>query len=424
MTIQQTAADEQARLSAVRRYDVLDTPPDGAFERITALAARLLDVPISIVSIVDADRIWFKSHHGMDAEQIPRLPGLCASAILGGQPWVVTDAAVDPRTLANPLVAGEFGLRFYAGVPLTTHDGHNLGTLCVIDHEPRPISEPDLATLRDLAALVMDELELRLSARRVVGLEAERRHNAEEVAGTLQRGLLPPELPHVRGLDIAARYHVADRERVGGDFYDVVPSEYGLAVVVGDVCGKGTRAAALTGTARWAVRTLTLGPWSPAAALHTVNQVLIAATESPERYCTVALAAVRAHHGGGATFTVALGGHPHPLLVRTDGSVEALGRTAPIVGCFAEATYVEVTATLRPGDFVVLYTDGMLEALVGHSVDDSPLADLFARGAGQNATEVADRIDAALRAGAHLGQAAREDEPLRDDAAFVVLRAA
>ena len=160
---------EAQRLAAVRRYDILDTPPDGAFDRVTRIAARIFAVPISIVSIVDADRIWFKSHHGLEVEEIPRGPGLCASAILHDDPWVLTDAKADPRSLANPLVAGDFGLRFYAGVPLRTRDGHNLGTLCVIDREPRPVTEEQIAQLRDLAAIVMDELELRLSAKRSIG---------------------------------------------------------------------------------------------------------------------------------------------------------------------------------------------------------------------------------------------------------------
>jgi two-component sensor histidine kinase len=159
-------ANEAERLAAVRRYDILDTPPDGAFDRVTRIAARLFDVPISIVSVVDSDRIWFKSHHGLDAKEIPRSPGLCASAILDSKPWVITDASVDPRSLTNPLVAGEFGLRFYAGAPLRTQDGFNLGTLCVIDHAPRPISQTDIEQLTDLAAIVMDELELRRAAKR------------------------------------------------------------------------------------------------------------------------------------------------------------------------------------------------------------------------------------------------------------------
>jgi PAS domain S-box-containing protein len=158
--------DERGRLAAVRRYDILDTPPDGAFDRITAIAARLFSVPIAIVSIVDDDRIWFKSRQGLEIDQIAREPGLCASAVLQTEPWILTDASRDVRALANPLVAGEFGLRFYAGVPLRTSDGHNLGTLCVMDREPRQVTEEQIAHLRDLAAIVMDEMELRLAARR------------------------------------------------------------------------------------------------------------------------------------------------------------------------------------------------------------------------------------------------------------------
>ena len=160
--------DEPQRMAAVRRYDILDTPPDGSFDRITAIAARRFNVPISIISIVDHDRIWFKSHHGVPVQQIPREPGLCASAIMSTEPHILTDAKIDPRSLANPLVAGEFGLRFYAGVPLRTSDGYNLGTLCIIDKEARPMDQGQIDDLRDLASVVMDQMELRLSARRAV----------------------------------------------------------------------------------------------------------------------------------------------------------------------------------------------------------------------------------------------------------------
>jgi hypothetical protein len=162
------AADEEGRMTAVRRYDLLDTPPDGAFDRITGLAARIFQVPIALVSVVDYDRIWFKSRHGLSAEQIDRDAGLCASAILHSEPWVISDARNDPRALANPLVAGEMGLQFYAGVPLTSRDGHNLGTLCVIDYEPREFTDAQIATLQDLAAMVMSELELRLDSRQAL----------------------------------------------------------------------------------------------------------------------------------------------------------------------------------------------------------------------------------------------------------------
>jgi two-component sensor histidine kinase len=160
--------NEADRMAAVRRYEILDTPPDGSFDRVTALAARRFGAPISIISIVDHDRIWFKSHHGVDVQQISREPGLCASAILSSEAHVLVDASTDVRSLANPLVAGDFGLRFYAGVPLQTADGFNLGTLCVIDKAPRPVEQAQIDDLRDLASLVVDQLELRLAARQAI----------------------------------------------------------------------------------------------------------------------------------------------------------------------------------------------------------------------------------------------------------------
>jgi signal transduction histidine kinase/CheY-like chemotaxis protein len=164
---------ETERLKALRRYEILDTPPDGAFDRITSIAARLFKVPIAIVSLVDSDRIWFKSHHGIDVRQIDREPGLCASAILSDEIYAITDASKDVRSLTNPLVVGEMGLRFYAAAPLRTRDGHNVGTLCVIDKKPRSISLEEKSILTDLAAVVMDEIELRLAAQKVGQLNTE-----------------------------------------------------------------------------------------------------------------------------------------------------------------------------------------------------------------------------------------------------------
>ncbi len=164
---------ESDRLHVLRRYEILDTPPDGAFDRITSIAARLFKVPIAIVSLVDRDRIWFKSRYGLDVEQIERSPGLCASAILSNDVYTIVDASKDVRSLTNPLVAGEMGLRFYAAAPLTTHEGYNLGTLCVIDKQPHSISEEQKSILTDLAAVVMDEIELRLAALKVAQLNIE-----------------------------------------------------------------------------------------------------------------------------------------------------------------------------------------------------------------------------------------------------------
>ncbi len=168
-------------MAAVARYEILDTPPDGAFDRITALAAHLFGTSIAIVSIVDNDRIWFKSHHGLDTEEVGRDPGLCASAILQEGPWVIENAAVDPQALSNPLVAGELGLQFYAGAPLRTHDGYNLGTLCVLDPEPREFSPAQARVLEDLAELVVHELDVRLEARRAVREFGDRERREERL---------------------------------------------------------------------------------------------------------------------------------------------------------------------------------------------------------------------------------------------------
>jgi two-component sensor histidine kinase len=186
-------SNEHKRISVLRRYDILDSPPDGSFDRITALAANLFDVPIAIISLVDTDRIWFKSHHGLEVEEIGRDLGLCASCIMQDTPWVLTDAKSDVRSLSNPLVAGEFGLRFYLGIPLQTHDGYNLGTLCVIDKRPREVTEREKSQLADLASVVMDEIELRLSARTTVAqlqkVVAEKELMAREVDHRAMNGL-------------------------------------------------------------------------------------------------------------------------------------------------------------------------------------------------------------------------------------------
>jgi two-component sensor histidine kinase len=203
--------NEFQRMAAVSRYEILDTPADGAFDRVTAMAARRFGVPISIISIVDHDRIWFKSGHGLDAKQIDREPGLCASAILRNEPHLLPDASKDIRSLANPLVAGDFGLRFYAGVPLQTSDGHNLGTLCVIDKEPRAITQDQIEDLKDLASLVMDQLEFRLSSIRAL---------AKADKALVQANLLSREIDHrvMNSLQfVSALLHLQGRKVTGAE---------------------------------------------------------------------------------------------------------------------------------------------------------------------------------------------------------------
>ncbi|MFE1745945.1 ATP-binding protein [Coleofasciculus sp. H7-2] len=173
MTTVPLPPNEIERLEALRRYNILDTPPEESFDRITALAARLFDVPIAIVSLVDKFRAWFKSCYGFDTREINREATMCSFAILSDDVLVVADTRKDPRFACMPYAISEPGIRFYAGAPLIAKDGFNLGTLCLVDSKPRhELSAEQRATLADLAAMVVDELELRLAAHKIAQMDA------------------------------------------------------------------------------------------------------------------------------------------------------------------------------------------------------------------------------------------------------------
>ncbi|GEM_PF-372106 len=164
MTMSEWAYDEVEgeRLTVLKRYNILDTAPEAAFDHLTALAASLLSAPIALISVVGEGRIWFKSHHGVELQQVARAPGLCDSAILQNQPLLITDIQADRCASGNPLVMGLPGLRFYLGVPLRTREGLNVGTLCVLDRIPRNVTTGQMIQLRELASIVVDHMESRL----------------------------------------------------------------------------------------------------------------------------------------------------------------------------------------------------------------------------------------------------------------------
>ena len=155
------ATSEAARLTALHRLQVLDTQPEPAFDRITAIARRLFRVPIALVSLIDEDRQWFKSKCGLDVPGTPRDQAFCIYTILDDTVFVVPDARANPTFAANPLVLGEPFIRFYAGAPLTVAPGVRLGSLCIIDTQPRPFDVADTRRLAGLAQIVVGELWLR-----------------------------------------------------------------------------------------------------------------------------------------------------------------------------------------------------------------------------------------------------------------------
>ena len=177
--------DQARRLAALDRYGVLDTPREDDFDDIARLAAQVCDAPIALISFVAEEEQWFKAHIGTDLDGTAIGDSVCAHAILGRDVLQIPDAAADPRTADSRLVTDGMGMRFYAGVPLTTDEGLPLGTLCVIDRRRRTLDEAQLRALRALARQVMTQLELR----RALRAEAEAVTRAERQAAQLARSL-------------------------------------------------------------------------------------------------------------------------------------------------------------------------------------------------------------------------------------------
>lgn len=169
MKIAPLPPDEPARLAELRKYDILDTEPDAAFEGMVQLARYICQTSIAAISLVDENRQWFKAIVGLGAKETTRDVAFCAHAILQDEPLVVPDALQDERFHDNPLVSGSPDIRFYAGVPLTTSSGYRLGTLCVIDHVPRQLLQEQMDAIKTLADSVMAHLDLRLSHKKIRG---------------------------------------------------------------------------------------------------------------------------------------------------------------------------------------------------------------------------------------------------------------
>lgn len=159
--------NEQKRLAELRKYNILDSEPEAIFESMVQLATYICQTPIAAISLIDENRQWFKAIVGIDAKETPRDIAFCAHAILQNDPLVVADALLDERFYDNPLVTGDPGIRFYAGVPLITSSGFYLGTLCVIDTIPRQLAHEQLDAVKTLADSVMAHLDLRLSHKEI-----------------------------------------------------------------------------------------------------------------------------------------------------------------------------------------------------------------------------------------------------------------
>ena len=155
--------NDEARLEALQGYQILDSQPEAYFNYIAVLAAKRFDAPVALISLVDKYRVWYKASIGMDnLQEVARKDSLCSLVILQDAVTIFNDALLEPCLLANPFVAGEFGLRFYAGAPIKTFDGIRLGAVCVIDRKAREFRQEDQIALEELATMAMHEIKQRL----------------------------------------------------------------------------------------------------------------------------------------------------------------------------------------------------------------------------------------------------------------------
>ncbi|MFJ4868591.1 PP2C family protein-serine/threonine phosphatase [Streptomyces sp. NPDC088757] len=390
---------DPARLAAVEATALLDTGPEEVFEDLASLAARITGSGRAFVTLVDAERSFWKACVGVDADAItdrqnPVGQSFCYFLIgLAGQPFIVNDAAADPRTADHPSV-GPMNIGAWAGYPLLDPDGRVLGSFCVIDDSPRAWSPADLTTLATLARSVAAEIHLRQS---LTAAKAAHQRSAD-LAHSLQTGLLPPRLRAIPGVEAAASYlpasnrHRTDIE-VGGDFYDLFHTHGPhYAAVLGDVCGKGIQAAQVSSMARYSIRADTDETGFPADRLHRLNSALLA--QNAPRFLTAVYTAFQPT-AEGLSGTIALAGHPPALIRRAEGRVEKLGVPGTLLGVLDTLNLTDVPFHLAPGDLLLLYTDGAIEARprpgtapedAGTPFGEDDLAAALAAGHGMDAT--------------------------------------
>lgn len=317
-------------------------------------------------------------------------------------PDLVREAAVDDRHLE---LITAFGPRSVLSVPVIVHD-HVIGALTLASGESgRRFDRRDVELAEELArrcATAVDHARL----------YSERAH----IASTLQRSLLPAELPDIPGVEAAARFRPAgEANEVGGDFYDLFSTQGGgFGVAVGDVCGKGPEAAAVTALARYTLRAAAMREQLPSRTLAVLNEALLRQRRD-RRFCTMAYAHLRPDSDG-VRLGLASGGHPLPVLVRAEGTAEYVGAPGTLLGVVADPSFEDRALVLGPGDALVFYTDGVIEDRGHGGLDEIGLVRVLGGCAGQGADAIAARVeDEAVRS--------QGGEP-RDDIAVVVLRVA
>jgi sigma-B regulation protein RsbU (phosphoserine phosphatase) len=413
-------ADEEQRLEDVRRTGLLDTGPEEVFDRVTAELARLFDVPVATMSLVDRDLLFFKSQCGLPADLarsrvLPRDVTLCGHVVGSNETIVVDDLNSDERFADNPIVVRS-GARFYAGTPLRSESGRPVGSLCIIDTKPRTIGEHERRFLQMIGEAVMTEVRLRRITRELADLSerlSERTRAFEEDLGqaqAAQRFLLPPSEQAWDGCRVCHVYR--PYAVLGGDFLDVHRAADGtITAIIADVAGHGASAALISAMLKAAFHRAAESARLPEDLLTAIGRDLAPGVETG-RFITAAVAVFRPTTG---LVSIASAGHPHPLLLGGPlaGSIET-ENDLPLLIDPGRAYKGHVTLPLEPGSFLLFYTDGAPEA-------GAPERELGVTGLLKLALARAGQRGAALLEGLYDDIAAYAGQGLRDDVALLCL---
>ncbi len=362
-----TPPDEDERLADLRALDILDTPPEKRFDNLVELATTVVPAPIAYIAMVDADRQWFKAKCGVDADQTGRRESFCGHTILQAEPLIIPDARLDERFHDNPLVTGEPFVRFYAGFPLAGPNGHNVGTLCVADPQPRRPDELPHDAMRKLADIAQHELnmiDVIAAQRELIETKNALVATRERLAGELRdaAAYVHSLIPRPLDAPVATDWRFIASSDLGGDLFGhhVLPSGQ-LAVYLLDVCGHGVAASLLSASAYQAVRTMSLPGvdfTEPASVLAGLNRAF-PMEQNANKFFTIWYGV---YDPATRQLAYAAGGHHPAVLFAADTPTPVeLGEPSFMIGAVPDAEYPQLTHTIAPGSRLYLFSDGAFE---------------------------------------------------------------